>query len=131
LAKSARPFVAIRSYRDLTEVLSDRRLASLGDAYINFVYSIALSNQTGKPSGAKVRGTFLAEALRRAGLRDFLSSRVSRHVLADAAEALIIYGWLNDCITLKESVAMLQKSRDLVEGLRKLLATVKDRVTFP
>lgn len=131
LGKSARAFPFIRSCRDLTEVLSDHKLASLGDSYINFVYSLALSNQTGNPSGAKVKGAVLAEALRKAGLREFLPSRMTKHMLADAAEALIVYGWLHNCTTLQESVAMLQKPQDLVEDLCKLLVTVKNRITFP
>lgn len=131
LGKSARTFSFVTSYNDLTEVLSDHRLASLGDSYINFVYSLALSNQKGKPLGAKVRGAALAEALRKAGLRGFLPSRMTRHMLADAAEALIVYGWLHNCTTLQESVAILQKCQDPVEGLGKLLVTVKSRITFP
>lgn len=131
MGKSARAFPFIRYCRDLTEVLSDHQLASLGDSYVNFVYSLALSNQTGKPSGAKVKGTVLAEALRKAGIRGFLPSRMTKHMLADAAEALIVYGWLRNCLTIQESVAMLEKPQDPVEGLCKLLVTVKNRITFP
>ena len=131
MGKLTRAFRFIRPYKDLTEVLSDHKLASLGDSYINFVYSLVLSNHTGKPSGAKVKGAALAEALRKARLRDFLPSRMTKHMLADAAEALIVYGWLHNCITLQESVAILGKSQDLVEGLSKLLVTVKNRITFP
>jgi hypothetical protein len=121
----------VRSYSDLAEVLTDHSLASLGDSYVNFIYSLALSNQTGKPSGAKVRGTALAEALRKAGLRESLPSRMTRHALADAAESLIVYGWLRNGVTLQESVEVLQKSRDLIEGLTKLLTVAKERASFP
>lgn len=117
-------------HRSLAEVLGDRDLASLGDAYVNFAYSLALSNRRGKPSGMRVRGSVLAEALRKAGLRDCLGSRMTRHALADAAEALIVYAWLNGCITLDESVAVMGRAEDAVEGLSELLATVKNRVTF-
>lgn len=115
----------------LSEVLTDRDLASLGDAYVNFVYSIAFSNRRKKPLGVRVKGTLLAEGLRQAGLRHSLGSRMSRHSLADAGEALIVYAWLNGNLTLDESVAIVQKNEDPVEGARLLLETAKKRVTFP
>jgi len=115
----------------LAEVLADHDLASLGDAYVNFLYSLALSSRKRKPVGTKVKGSVLAEALRKAGLRDCLGSGMSRHALADAAEALIVYAWLNGCITLDESVAIMRTAKDAVEGASVLLATAKKRVTFP
>ncbi|MDI6690419.1 MAG: ribonuclease III family protein [Candidatus Bathyarchaeota archaeon] len=125
-----RIFPFIKTYGSLREVLTDHDLASLGDAYINFVYSLALSNRRGKASGAKVKGQALAEALRKAGLRKYLPSRMTSHVLADAAEALIVYGWLRNCIRLEESVATLEKSDALVDALTQLLSAVKERIKF-
>ena len=98
---------------------------------MNFLYSLALSSRKRKPVGTKVKGSVLAEALRKAGLRDCLGSGMSRHALADAAEALIVYAWLNGCITLDESVAIMRTAKDAVEGASVLLATAKKRVTFP
>jgi hypothetical protein len=118
-------------YNSLTDVLTDHRLASLGDAYVNFAYSLALSSRTGKPSGAKVKGKVLAGALRKAEVREYLPSRMTSHALADAAEALIVYAWLSRCITLEESVSILAKADDAVEGLSKLLVLIRKRVTFP
>jgi hypothetical protein len=112
----------------LAEVLTDHKLAALGDAFINFAYSLALSNKRGVPSGAKLEGSLLAEGLRRAGLRPYIASRVTRHVLADAAEALIVYAWLRNCITLEESVALLEKNEDLAEGIRELLEKIIHRI---
>jgi hypothetical protein len=110
--------------------MTDHNLASLGDTYINFVYSLATSNKTCKPTGAKVKGTVLAEALKKARLREHLPSRMTRHRLADAAEALIVYAWLNNCIKLDESVAILEKTNDSTNGLSQLLTTIKDRIKF-
>jgi hypothetical protein len=106
--------VAVFSFRtvrgSLAEVLADRDLASLGDAYVNFAHSLALSNRRRKPLGVRVKGSVLAEALRKAGLRDRLGSGMSRaHALADAAEAMIVYAWLNGRLTLDESVAIMRK----------------------
>ncbi len=130
LKKRVETFSFIKTHGNITEVLTNHKLASLGDAYINFVYSLALSNRKGQPSGAKVKGTVLAEAIKKAGLREYLPSRMTRHMLADAAEALIIYAWLHNCITLEESVATLEKTDDPIDGFSQLLATIKTRAKF-
>jgi hypothetical protein len=114
----------------LAEVLTDHSLASLGDTYVNFAYSLALSNRRRKPSGTKVKGSILAEALKKAELREHLPARMTRHMLADAAEALIVYAWLHNFVPLEESVAMLEKTGDPVDGFSQLLAKIKSRVKF-
>jgi len=131
LSRGGRVFSFRTVKGSLAEILEDRDLASLGDAYVNFAYSLVLSDKRRKPVGVRVKGSVLAEALRKAGLRDHLGSRMSRHALADAAEALIVYAWLNGRITLDESVTIMRKGKDAVEGVSELLATVKKRVTFP
>lgn len=115
----------------LREVLIDHDLASLGDSYANFIYSLAISNKKGQPVGIKVKGSILCQALKRAGLRDELPSRMSTHTLADAAEALLVYAWLSDRIGLEESVQIIMKEKDPSEGLVRLLKIVKERITFP
>jgi hypothetical protein len=116
------------SHNSLTKVLADHGLASLGDTFVNLVCSLALSNKRGKPCGTRVKGSLLAEGLRRAGLRVYVPSRATRHTLADAAEALIVYAWLKNCITMEESVATLEKSEDLAEGLNQLLQSIMRRI---
>lgn len=118
-------------HKSLSEVLADPDLASLGDAFVNFVSSVALSSRKGKPTGTKVKGTLLAEALRRADLRKDFPSRASSHDLADAAEALIVYSWLHGFLTLEEAVSTLGKAETTLEGLTVLLERIKLRVTFP
>ncbi|MGQ9623780.1 MAG: ribonuclease III family protein [Candidatus Bathycorpusculaceae bacterium] len=120
----------LKTYKSLGEVLTDHELASLGDAYTNFVYSLALSNKRGKPCGVKVKGTVLAQAFRKAGLRENLGARIDSHALADAAEALIVYAWLRSLITLNETVAILERADEQLEGFTQLLKTVKNRVKF-
>jgi len=128
--KNTRNFNFIKTHKNLTEVLTDHRLASLGDTYVNFAYALALSNMKGKPHGAKVKGSILAEALKKAGLRKHLPARMSRHTLADAAEALIVYAWLHNHITLDESVTTLQKTDDAIEGFSQLLTVITRRISF-
>lgn len=119
------------NHRSLKEVLLDHNLASLGDSYVNFVCSLAMSTRRRKPLGTKVKGSVLAEALRKAGLRGYLPARMSRHTLADAAEALLVYAWLSKSVSLEESVSIIESEKDLVEGISRLLATARDSVTFP
>ncbi|MBC7131171.1 hypothetical protein H5T51_08195 [Candidatus Bathyarchaeota archaeon] len=121
-------FKFIEKHKNLTEVLMDHDLASLGDAYINFIYSLALSKKKGKPSGAKVKGSVLAEAIKQTDLRQNMPSRISRHTMADAAEALAVYAWLHNYITLEECVEILYQSEDGVEGFIELFQAIKKRI---
>jgi hypothetical protein len=130
LKNEIKAFSFAKIYKNLTEVLMDHKLAALGDAYINFAYSLALSQNKGQPSGAKVRGSVLAEAFKKAGLRKHMPSKVSRHMLADAAEALTVYAWLHSYIKLEECVTILEKAENPVEGFTQLFLTIKDRVKF-
>ncbi|MEM2419962.1 MAG: ribonuclease III family protein [Candidatus Bathyarchaeia archaeon] len=123
-------FTFVKAYNSLTEILTNHKLAALGDAFINFAYSLALSAKRGQPSGAKVRGAILAKAVRQAGLREYMPSRISSHMMADAAEALIVYAWLQKHVTLEECVIALCKAEDPVEGFAELLLKIKSRVKF-
>ena len=120
-------FAFIPQHQNLSEVLMDQKLAKLGDAYVNFLYSLVLSKKRGEPAGTKVKGRLLADAFRKAGLREFLPSRIDRHKQADAAEALIVYPWLRDKMTMEEALEILEQNEDDVEGFSVLLLTAKNR----
>ncbi len=85
------------------EILTDKNLAKLGDNIANLLYSLVKSKMFGKPDGAKIPDTLLAEAVRRANLRKYVSTRQNAHSLGDAAEALIAYSWLKDYFEIKET----------------------------
>ena len=121
-------FAFISQYRSLREVLMDQKLAALGDAYVNFVYSVALSKRKGEPTGAKVDNRLLAEALKKAGLRSLLPSRIDRHKQADAAEALIVYAWVRGSMTIEEGVSILEQGEDTVEAFCSFLLTAKKKL---
>ncbi|MEM3797401.1 MAG: ribonuclease III family protein [Candidatus Bathyarchaeia archaeon] len=123
-------FPFLKTYGKLKEVLTDQGLAALGDAFINLTYSLALSAKKGQPSGVKVKGSILAKAIRKAGLREHMPSRISSHMMADAAEALIVYAWLQKYITLEECILTLCKAENSVEGFAELLSMIKSRLTF-
>ena len=121
-------FKFIKQYQNLNEILMDQKLAKLGDAYINFIYSLSLSQKKGIPTGIKVKGRLLAEAFKKAGLRKYLSTRIDRHKQADAAEALIVYTWIKDLISINESLEILRNNENEIEALTCLLVTAKSKI---
>ncbi len=121
-------FAFIPQYESLSEVLMDQKLAKLGDAYVNFLYSLALSKKNGEPTGTKVQGRLLADAFKKAGLRKFLPSRIDRHKQADAAEALIVYAWIRGSMTMEEGLEILEQNEDKIEAFIFLLLTAKRRL---
>ena len=108
--------------------MMDHKLAKLGDAYVNFLYSLATSKKLGEPTGIKVKGRLLADAFRKADLRKLLPSRVDRHKQADAAEALIVYAWILDLVTMKEGLKILENQEDSIEAFSNLLLTAKVKI---
>ena len=128
LTKNKHEPLFLKSYDSLSQVLVDRQLSSLGDAYVNIVYSLALSKRKRRPCGAKVKGTILAEALRKAGLRILLPSRIDKHVISDAAEAIVVYSWLHDLLTLEESVQTVAEADTPENGLTQLIQKAKEKI---
>jgi hypothetical protein len=120
-------FTFIPQYESLSEVLMDQKLAKLGDAYVNFLYSLALSKKKREPDGTKVKGRLLADAFKKAGLRKFLPSRIDRHKQADAAEALIVYAWIQNSMTMEEALEILEQNEDATEAFSVLLLNAKNR----
>lgn len=118
----------IPQYESLSEVLMDQKLAKLGDAYVNFLYSLALSKMNGEATGIKVKGRLLADAFKKAGLRKFLPSRIDRHKQADAAEALIVYPWIRGLMTMEEGLEILEQNEDSVNAFSVLLLTAKMKI---
>ena len=118
----------IPQYESLSEVLMDQKLAKLGDAYVNFLYSLALSKKNEEPTGIKVQGRLLADAFKKAGLRKLLPSRIDRHKQADAAEAMIVYAWIRGSMTMEEGLEILEQNEDSVEAFSCLLLTAKTKL---
>ena len=117
-------------HTSLETILNDHKLASLGDAYVNFVYSLALSKKRGEAVGIKVSSRILSQALKKAVLREFLPQRMDRHMLGDAAEALAVYAWIQGVITIEESVTVLSSSDNVVEAFARLLLLTKERLNL-
>jgi hypothetical protein len=113
----------------MRQVMRDRQLASLGDAYVNFVYSLALTRLKGYPQGTKVSDRILAEALRQSGLRDRLGTRVTKKDLANASESILAEAYLKDLLTIEESVRLIsQRSENPANGLSDLLKLAAEKL---
>ncbi len=120
------PFLAESGKTQLGVILTDSKLAKLGDAYVNFVFSLGRSRALQDPQGIKVSDRILAEALRRSGLRPELPRRTTRQDCANAVEALLVYGYLNNFVSLEEAVDRIAASTgspvDAFVSLIKLVA---------
>jgi hypothetical protein len=105
----------------------DQKLAKLGDAYVNFLYSLFLSKKNKEPTGTKVKGQILADAFKNAGLREYLPSRITRHKQADAAEALIVYAWIHEHLNMEEGLEIFEENENNIEAFSVLLLSAKNK----
>jgi len=117
----------LKKYDNLTELLLDKDLASLGDSYVNFVYSLAMSQRQGHPTGAKVNNRVLASAVVASGLRRLLPRRIDRHARGNAAEALLVFAWLQDLLEMEECIKVLSEE-DPADAFSSLLRKALDRL---
>ena len=113
--------------KSLRDIMLDGGLAALGDALVNFAYSLALSLDKGAPTGSRLDNRVLSEALRASGLREAAPKRMSRHQLADAAEALLAYAWLTGVMGFWDLVEAL-RGHDIISGLAALLRAVAEKL---
>lgn len=118
----------LRTYNSLEELLLDKDLAALGDSYVNFVYSLAISQKCGRPTGAKVNNQVLASAVQKSGLREFLPHRVDKHARGNAAEALLVFAWLQDMQEFEDCIKVLNNEEDLTQAFATLLHDVLEKL---
>lgn len=128
MAEGAKADQILKRYTSLQEILLDKDLAKLGDAYVNFVFSLALSQRLQRPMGAKVNNQILARAIKSAGLRGVLPRRIDRHTQGNAAEALIVYAWLQKTLSLEDCLKVLRENEDPSEAFAKLLQKIGKRL---
>ncbi len=95
----------------------DKGLATIGDGVVNLAYSIAKSLYLTKHSvnnkiirtGKSVNKKVLSNALKNADMKDFARSRSDAHDMADTAEAIVAYIWLNNKLAFSEIVTVLEE----------------------
>lgn len=107
---------------------SDKRLSKLGDAIINYIASVSETIRGGIPMGLRVDNRTLTNAVKASGLRDRLSHRRDRHMLGDAAEALIAYSFIQGVITIEECVDTMLRSESIQGGMTRILGLAIERV---
>jgi len=113
----------------LRQVMRNKQLASLGDAFVNFIYSLALTQVNGKPQSVKVSDRILANAFKLSGLRQYLGTRISKKDLANASESLLVDAYRKKLITIEECVTILSEDPNgLQAGLTQLMKFTADRV---
>jgi len=112
----------------ISSIMQDRKLASLGDAYVNLLYSLALTQISGEPRGVKVSDRILSTAFKAAGLRNYLGPRQSRKDFANASEALLIETYRKGLLTMSESVKIITQREDPADGIGDLLKTAVERL---
>lgn len=114
---------------NLQAIVTDSGLAQLGDALLNFAFSMALTEKTGKPTGTRVSDRILAEAAVRAGLRDDLPRRVNRGDVANSLEALLGFVWMAKLISLEEIIECLKtESLDPSQNFSQLASLAISRI---
>ena len=115
------------SKNTLSSVLSDSKLAAVGDIYVNLIYSIARASYN-KKGVIHVWDKSLAEALRRAELRNFMPSKLNSGEIADGAEAFIFYSFIHEIMSLDEMSNFLideLKTKDLSERSKEKIASLE------
>jgi hypothetical protein len=117
-------FDFVPQHSNIKDILADHELASLGDAFVNLIYSLALSKQHRRPVGKRADSSTLSSALKKVGLRRFLPTRTDRHKQADAVEALIVYAWMTEVISLDSAVSQLALAKNNVDGFKLLMETI-------
>ena len=90
----------------------DKGLAKFGDSLLNFVFSLALSEYLGRPTGERVPNASLAIALEASGLKHLIPPRTDKHGKGDIAEAIFAYAWLEGAITIEEAVELIRENLD-------------------
>ncbi len=80
----------------------------LGDSFVNFIYSLALSKIMDKPVSKRVSNETLYQAFNTTPLRDLKIK--GKHKIADFVESFIFYAWKNNIISMQECVDILEKN---------------------
>uniref|UniRef100_A0A7C1PDB2 Uncharacterized protein n=1 Tax=Thermofilum pendens TaxID=2269 RepID=A0A7C1PDB2_THEPE len=109
----------------MSTLVVSARLAKLGDAFLNFVVSAALTLHNERVEGVKVPGRVLASVFASSLLAQRCRCPSRKLEKSEVVEALFGYAWLNGWLTAEECVRRLLRElrggASLEEGLRSLV----------
>jgi hypothetical protein len=88
---------------NLMTFIQDKGNAKLGDSLVNFIYSVAKTIVSGKPTGTKVSDSILSEAFKTSlwYKNEALKLSGNKGRIADSVEALILFFWVQKDSTLE------------------------------
>jgi len=98
------------SSKNLLTYVHSKSNAKLGDALVNFIYSVAKSLVSGSPTGMKVSDSILSEAFKGSSWHRTKTLKLSgkKDRIADAVEALILFFWVHEGLGLKKMIEPLE-----------------------
>ena len=113
----------------IEDILYSKQLASLGDALVNYCYSVARMSINPKlMTGVRVWDSSLAMALRQSPFNSFIKRRISQGSLGDCVEAIVGWVYMNELMSLEEIITLLKNN--LPAELLKNKMSEKDGATF-
>jgi hypothetical protein len=114
----------VGSPANFKKILSNKKLALLGDAIVNFIASAALSLQKGA-TGIKVSGKVLQSVYNLSILATLDIEGIDK---GEAVEAFLAYAWLNNMFTCEDGVKVVYGSLKKGKNLDEALAGLIDKV---
>ncbi|MFX1516522.1 MAG: ribonuclease III family protein, partial [Promethearchaeota archaeon] len=98
------------SSKNLLTYVHNKSNAKLGDALVNFIYSVAKSLVSEIPTGMKVSDSILSEAFKGSSWHKTKILKLSgkKNRVADSVEALILYFWVYEDLSLKNMIDPLE-----------------------
>lgn len=122
--------LSLKNLDPISDMILDKGLARLGDSYLNFLYSLALSEARGEPTGVRVTDKVLIEVAKATGIKSKLPKRTPGGRVADSIEALIAYTWLKGALDFKDMMEIFRRmSYDPKSSIEEIVKVAFQRLT--
>lgn len=119
-------------------VVNNKKLSKLGDALMNFIYSLSISISRGVADGSKIPNLILAKAIVGCEHSDVIPRRSDKHKKGDVVEAIFAYAWLKGEIKIRESIMFLANRMgdhfdedEYAQALGELIDRILDNLEIP
>jgi hypothetical protein len=95
------------THDNLMKFIHDKGNAKLGDSLVNFIYSIAKTIVSERPTGTKVSDSILSEAYRGSMWNKSQALKLTgdKGKIADFVEALVLFFWINQSLSLEDLIS--------------------------